>query len=174
MMVASACALSAESIDNPKIEPPLDNFDLVTQKQLKDVFGKPKPGNKFVAGKLSRDSYNSKQKGKLAKLLKEDRKGLGVAFFRTNGGNYGKLLYTWGVGPTLHLKEVVVFRPQGNQFLKSIAIGSAGHIDLDTGKGTHSPGIFDDNYKPDLHFSDTNGQIMFLSETDGARILFPI
>jgi len=127
-----------------------------------------------VEGKLSRDSYNAKQKGNLAKLLKEERKGLGVAFFRTNGKNYGKLLYTWGVGPKLHLKEVVVFREKDNLFLESVVIGSAEHIDLDTESGSHKPGVFDGKYNPDLHFSNVDGKLMFLSETDGARFLFPM
>jgi hypothetical protein len=81
-----------------------DEFDLVIRKDLEDLFAKTKAGKNFVEEKLSRDSYNAKQKGKLAKLLKEERKGLGVAFFHTNGKNYGKLLYTWGVGPKLHFE----------------------------------------------------------------------
>ncbi len=158
----------------PSSEAKSDEFDLVIRKHLEDLFAKTKAGKNFVEEKLSRDFYNAMQKGKLAKLLKEERKGLGVAFFHTNGNNYGKLLYTWGVGPKLHLKEVVVFRAKENLFLESIVIGSAGHIDLDTGKGTHKPGVFDGSYKPDLHFSNVNGQLMFLSETDGARLLFPM
>ena len=167
-MVASALSLSAELPDF------MDEYDLVNRKHLEDLFANPKFGMGFVEGKLSRDSYNAKQKGNLRITLKEERKGLGVAYFRTNGKNYGKLLYTWGVGPKLHLKEVVVFRAKKNLILKSIVIGSAGHIDLDTGKGSHQPGVFDDKYSPDLHFSHVGGELMFLSETDGARLLFPM
>ena len=152
----------------------MDEYDLVDRKHLEDLFAKTKVGKNFVGGKLSRDSYNAKQKGNLRKLLKEERKGLGVAFFRTNAENYGKLLYTWGEGPKLHLKEVIVFRAKENLILKSIVIGSAGHIDLDTGKGSHQPGVFDDKYNPDLHFSNVDGELMFLSETGGAQFLFPI
>jgi hypothetical protein len=129
----------------PSSEAKSDEFALVIRKHLEDLFAKTKAGKNFVEEKLSRDFYNAMQKGKLAKLLKEERKGLGVAFFHTNGNNYGKLLYTWGVGPKLHLKEVVVFRAKENLFLESIVIGSAGHIDLDTGKGTHKPGVFATN-----------------------------
>jgi len=171
-VVLVGCGESQQSA--PSSEAKSDEFDLVIRKHLEDLFATTKAGKNFVEEKLSRDSYNAKQKGKLAKLLKEERKGLGVAFFHTNGKNYGKLLYTWGVGPKLHLKEVVVFREKENLFLESIVIGSAGHIDLDTGKGTHKPGVFDSNYKPDLHFSNVNAQLMFLSETDGARFLFPM
>ena len=167
-MVAPALSLSAELPDF------MDEYDLVNRKHLEDLFAKPKAGKNFVEGKLSGDSYNANQKGNLAKLLKEERKGLGVAFFRTNAENYGKLLYTWGVGPKLHLKEVVVFREKDNLFLESVVIGSAEHIDLDTESGSHKPGVFDGKYNPDLHFSNVDGKLMFLSETDGARFLFPM
>ena len=153
---------------------PLDEYDLVDRKYLEDLFAKPKASKGFVKEKLSRELYNSKQKGNLANQLKEERKGFGVAFFITNGKNFGKLLYTWGVGPKLHLKNVVVFRDDDILVVESAAIGAAGHLDLDTGKGTHKPGVFDDDYKPDLHFSNVNGQIMFFSETDGSRFLFPM
>ena len=72
----------------------------------------------------------------------------------------------------LHLL-IVVFRKK-TLHLESIALESAGHIDLDTGKGTHSPGVFGDNYKPDLHFSNFDEEVLFLSETDGARFIFPM
>ena len=68
----------------------------------------------------------------------------------------------------------MVFRGKENLILKSVVIGSAGHIDLDTGEGTHKPGIFGDKYNPDLHFSNVDGELMFLSETGGARFLFPM
>lgn len=164
----------AGGVDEPNSASAPDEFDLVTRKHLEDLFAKPRAGKNFVEGKLSRDSYNAKQKGALEKLLKEERKGLGAAFFLTNGGNYGKLLYTWGVGPKLHLKEVVVFRAEEDLFLKSIVIGPAGHLDLDTGSGSHKPGALDAPYKPDLHFSNVDGETMLLSETDGARLLFPM
>jgi hypothetical protein len=157
-----------------KPSPPLDEYDLVNRKYLEDLFAKPKAAKGFVQEKLSRNLYNSKQKGNLANQLKEERKGFGVAFFLTNGKNFGKLLYTWGVGPKLHLKNIVVFRDDDILVIESVAIGAAGHLDLDTGKGTHKPGVFDDEYKPDLHFSNVNGQIMFVSETDGSRFLFPM
>ena len=168
LLVALTLSLSAELPDF------MDEYDLVNRKNLEDLFAKAKVGKKFVEGKLSRDSYNAKQKGNLAKILKEERKGLGVAFFRTNKKNYGKLLYTWGVGPKLHLKEAVVFRGKENLILESIVISPAGHMDLDTGLGSHKPGVFDDKYSPALHFSNVDGELMFLSETDGARFLFPM
>ena len=168
--IVAAAALLVGGITNVDA----NEFDLVNRKHLEDLFVKTNAGKNFVEEKLSRDSYNAKQKGNLAKLLKEKRKGLGVAFFQTNENNYGKMLYTWGIGPKLHLKEIVVFRAKENLFLEAIVIESAGHIDLDTGKGTHRPGVSDDNYKPDLHFSNVNGKLMFLSQADGAQFFFPM
>ena len=165
LLVFSTFVLSAELPDSK------DEYDLVERKHLEGLFSKPNVGKDFKKGKLSRDSYNAWQKGNLRKCLNQERNGLGVAFFRTNEQNYGKLLYTWGIGPKLHLKEVVVFRGKENLILKSVVIGSAGHIDLDTGEGTHKPGIFGDKYNPDLHFSNVDGELMFLSETGGARFL---
>ena len=152
----------------------MDEYDLVERKHLEGLFAKPNVGKNFVEQKLSRDSYNEWQKGNLRKCLNRERNGLGVAFFRTNNQNYGKLLYTWGVGPKLHLKEVVIFRAKENLVLKSIVLNSAGHVDLDTGAGTHKGGIGGAKYNPDLHFSNVDGTLMFLSETDGAKFLFPI
>ena len=76
------------------------------------------------------------RKGNFGHGLMRTAKAGGVAFFHTNGGGYGKLLYTWGIGPKLHLKDIVVFHPQKNLILKSIVLEPAGHMDLDTGEGT--------------------------------------
>ena len=174
-VISSAALLAfSTSVQSAELPDSKDEYDLVERKHLEGLFAKPNVGKNFVEGKLSRYSYNARQKGNLRKCLNQERNGLGVAFFRTNEQNHGKLLYTWGIGPKLHLKEVVVFRGKENLILKSIVIGSAGHIDLDTGEGTHKPGIFGDKYNPDLHFSNVDGELMFLSETGGARFLFPM
>ena len=174
-VISSAALLAfSTSVQSAELPDSKDEYDLVERKHLEGLFAKPIVGKNFVEGKLSRDSYNAWQKGNLRKCLNQERNGLGVAFFRTNEQNHGKLLYTWGIGPKLHLKEVVVFRVKENLILKSVVIGSAGHIDLDTGEGTHKPGIFGDKYNPDLHFSNVDGELMFLSETGGARFLFPM
>jgi len=148
VLIALTLSVSAQELPDP-----MDEYDLVSREDLKALFGNAKLGKGFVAGKLSRADYNANQKGKLRAWLNEKRKGLGVTFFRTNGGSYGKLLYTWGVGPKLHLKEVVIFRAKENLILKSIVLDPAGHMDLDTGEGTHKAGVFGDKYNPDLHFS---------------------
>lgn len=166
--------VSSNYVFSDELHVRMDEYDLVERKHLEGLFAKPNVGENFVEQKLSRDSYNDWQKGNLLRCLNRKRNGLGVAFFRTNNQNYGKLLYTWGVGPKLHLKEVVIFRAKENLVLKSIVLNSAGHVDLDTGEGTHKRGIFGVKYNPDLHFSNVDGTLMFLSEKDGAKFLFPI
>ena len=169
LLIALTLPVSAQEMPDP-----MDEYDLVNREDLKALFANAKLGKGFVEGKLSRESYNANQKGKLRTWLNEKRKGLGVAFFRTNGGSYGKLLYTWGIGPKLHLKDIVVFHAKKNLILKSVVLGPTGHIDLDTGEGTHKAGVFGDKYNPDLHFSRVKEDFMFLSETDGARFIFPM
>ena len=152
----------------------MDDFDRVDREYLEDLFSKPHTGGNFVGSRLSRDSYNTEQKSALTGLLKKEREGLGVAFFRTNANNYGKLLYTWGVGPKLHVKEVVVFRAEEDLFFESIVLAPAGHMDLDTGSGSHESGVQGGNYRPDLHFRYVGEWLMFVSETDCAQFLFPM
>lgn len=152
-----------------------DEFDSLNREDLKALFAEKKLAKGFLTGKISRDAYNQNQKGKLRAWLNEDRKGWGVAFFHTNGGGYGKLLYTWGIGPKLHLKDIVVFHPKKNLILKSVVLGPEGHMDLDTGEGTHNKaGLFGERYNPDLHFSHVKKDFMLLSETDGSRFIFPM
>lgn len=152
-----------------------DEFDSLNREDLKALFAEKKLAKGFLTGKISRDAYNQNQKGKLRAWLNEDRKGWGVAFFHTNGGGYGKLLYTWGIGPKLHLKDIVVFHPKKNLILKSVVLEPAGHMDLDTGEGTHNKaGLFGERYNPDLHFSHVKKDFMLLSEADGSRFIFPM
>ncbi|MDA7610486.1 hypothetical protein N8637_00945 [Verrucomicrobia bacterium] len=46
--------------------------------------------------------------------------------------------------------------------------------ELKTQMRISSAGVFDDNYKPDLHFSNFDGELMSLSETDGAPTLIRV
>ena len=152
-----------------------DEFDSLNREDLKALFAEPKLTKGFLTGKMSRDSYNQNQKGKLRAWLNEGRKGWGVAFFHTNGGSYGKLLYTWGIGPKLHLKDIVVFHTKKNLILKSVVLGPAGHMDLDTGEGTHKKaGLLVERYNPDLYFIHVEKGFMFLSETNGSEFIFPM
>ena len=152
-----------------------DEFDSLNREDLKALFAETKLAKGFLTGKISRDAYNQNQKGKLRAWLNEDRKGWGVAFFHTNGGSYGKLLYTWGIGPKLHLKDIVVFHPKKNLILKSVVLEPQGHMDLDTGEGTHNKaGLLGERYNTDLHFSHVKKDFMFLSKMEGSRFIFPM
>ena len=176
----SGLAQKAESVKAPdQIVLAGDALDKVSEAYIKGLFDGEDQDEKLVKDRLSRADYNSKQKHRLA--LHESRKGLGMAYFRTNEGNYGKLLYTWGIGPKLHLKEIVVFDSQsgktGVRTDKNIVLDLAGHYDLDTGVGTHATGkdgYGDDNYRPDLHHGSMYGPDRHLKGIDGASFLFPI
>ena len=155
-----------------------DDFGKVSEADIKGFFDAEGRDEKFAKDQLSRSDYNSKQKHSFE--LHKSRTGLGLGYFRTNEGNYGKLLYTWGVGPKLHLKEIVVFDSHPGKAavrtFKDIVLQSAGHMDLDNGTGTHQgPGsTHREDYSPDIHFSNLDGETMYLSATDGASFLFPI
>ena len=156
-----------------------DTFDKANEAYIKRLFDSGTGDGMFVKGQLSRADYNSKQKHRLE--LHESRKGLGMAYFRTNEGNYGKLLYTWGVGLKLHLKEIVVFDSHlGKTVIRQgdhIVLQAAGHMDLDTGLGTHPTSTQKKaigDYRPDLHCGSNHGTDRYLGGTDGASFLFPI
>ena len=156
-----------------------DAFGRVSEAYLKDLFDTEARDGMFVKDRLSRADYNSKQKHRLE--LHESRRGMGMAYFRTNGGNYGKLLYTWGIGAKLHLKEIVVFDSRSGETIvrrgDDIVLQAAGHYDLDTGLGTHPTSTqkkVAGDYRPDLHCSSVHGEDRHLTAVDGASFLFPI
>ena len=156
-----------------------DAFGKVSEADIKSLFEAEEHDEKLVKDQLSRADYDSKQKHRFE--LHQSRKGRGIVYFRTNEGNYGKLLYTWGIGPKLHLKEIVVFDSQSGKTVvrtdKNIVLDLAGHYDLDTGVGTHTKGrdgYGDDNYRPDLHHGSMHGPDRHLKGIDGASFLFPI
>ena len=137
---ATGQAQKAESVKAPdQIVLAGDALDKVSEAYIKGLFDAQDRDETLVKDRLSRDEYNSKQKHRFE--LHESRKGLGMAYFRTNEGNYGKLLYTWGIGPKLHLKEIVVFDSRSGKVDvrrgDDIVLHKAGHMDLDSGIGTH-------------------------------------
>ena len=126
----------------------------------------------FAKGKLSREDAGETPK---------------IAYFKTNGGNYGKLVFQWQNGtisnpsgneqaPVLLIKEIITYdaRSGTSRTIKDIKLSSAGHMDLDsgiaTGTGTRLPG----DYSPDLHFSNVDGVTMYIRGIDGASFLFPV
>ena len=174
---ATGQAQKAESVKAPgQIALADDAFGKVSEAYIKGLFDGEDQDEKLVKDRLSRADYNSKQKHRLA--LHESRKGLGMAYFRTNQENYGKLLYTWGVGSKLHLKEIVVFDSRSGKVDvrrgDDIVLHKAGHMDLDSGIGTHLGVRLPNDYHPDLHCGSVYGEDRHLKATDGASFLFPI
>ena len=160
-----------------------DAFGKASEAYIKSLFNGGGRDEKLVWDKLSRADYNSKQKGSFE--LHESRNGLGMAYFQTDNGNYGKLLYTWGIGPKLHLKEIVTFDSRFGKTqvrkAKDIVLQSAGHMDLDDGIGTHpnangwdgGKGKLPNDYEPDLHFNNIDGET-YLRGHGGTSFLFPV
>ena len=175
---ASGLAQKAEIAKAPdQIALADDAFGKVSEAYIKSLFDGADRDEKLVKDQLSRADYDSKQKHRFE--LHQSRKGLGMVYFRTNEGNYGKLLYTWGIGPKLHLMEIVVFDSRSGKTIvrtgRDIVLQSAQHMDLDDRGGlAANRGLKNDDYRPDLHFSNHDGETMYLRATDGASLLFPI
>ena len=124
--------------------------------------------------KISRFAYNSRQKGQFT--LKDGRKGMGIATFRTNSNSFGKFLYTWGApfnngNPSLILKDVVVYgrvmdgyRPRK---IRKIIVPSSYTVDLDTFQVGATA-------ESDIWFHNINGRTMFLETRNGADLHFPM
>jgi hypothetical protein len=160
-----------------------DAFGKASEAYIKSLFNGGGRDKKLVKDTLSRADYNSKQKGSFE--LHESRNGLGMAYFQTDNGNYGKLLYTWGIGPKLHLKEIVTFDSRFGKTqvrkAKDIVLQSAEHMDLDDGIGTHpnangwdgGKGKLPNDYEPDLHFNNIDGET-YLRGIGGTSFLFPV
>ncbi len=183
MLIAMAALISwgaiAPALEANELTLADDAFGKASEAYIKSLFDAEGHDEVLVKDQLSRADYDSKQKHRFE--LHQSRKRLGMVYFRTNEGNYGKLLYTWGIGPKLHLKEIVVFDSQSGKTVvrtdKNIVLDLAGHYDLDTGVGTHASGrddYGDDNYRPDLHHGSMHGPDRHLKGIDGASFLFPI
>ena len=126
-----------------------------------------------IKTRLSRNDYNSIQKGKF--LLREDRRGLGVAIVHTNSNNWAKLLFTWGrpvqnSQPTLIVKETTLYQrvTDGNKPVtrRNLNVRSSFRLDLDTGEtgGTNA----------DIWYHNVDGKTMYIEAVNGAKIEFPL
>ena len=147
-----------------------DEFDSLMNKRFLLNPGQYVP---TASQRLSRKDYNSKQKGRF--LLRQERQGLGIAVFRTNGNRRGKLLYTWGRPvvngqPSLIIKEAVSFgrvedghRPRR---FRNLSVPSSFRLDLDTGR-TRRTGA-------DIWFHNIDGREMYIEAVNGASIEFPL
>ena len=121
---------------------------------------------------VSRSTYNGSIKGEFK--LKKERKGLGIAVFRTNKNTYGRFLYTWGAPfrngqPSLILKDIVKYKRVYDGFGKTVrskvVIPSSYTLDLDTFQLAQGQ-------KSDLWFENVNGTRMNIRAKNGAKIIF--
>jgi hypothetical protein len=119
--------------------------------------------------RISRAEYNGQQKGKF--LLKAENAGYGVAVVHTNNNTWGKLLYTWSAGGAeLIIKEATLYGRvmdgHAPRTLRNIRIPSSWTYDLDTGTLGGSGA--------DIWFNNVDGNLMYLSEYNGANLTFPM
>lgn len=119
--------------------------------------------------RISRNEYNSLQKGKF--LLNAAHTGYGIAVVHTNKNTWGKLLYTWSAGgKELIIKEATLYGRVIDGYaprtLRNITIPSSYTYDLDTGTLGGSGA--------DIWFHNVNGTEMYLQQYGGANLTFPM
>ena len=149
-----------------------DEFDSLMNKNF---LVKPGDYTTVIEGKLSRDDYNTKQKGRLQ--LTPNRLGMGVAIVKTNKGAFGKFLFSWGGrgdalgNPLLILRDVTLYsdvetgdRPK---LTREIRASTGGRIDLDRGLSNEGPDA-------DIWFHNIDGKTMFVEAVNGATLAFPM
>ena len=147
-----------------------DEFDSLMNK---DFLVSPSRYVKTVSNRLSRNEYNSEQKGKF--LLSSDHKGLGVAIVHTNNDSWGKLLFTWGRPiqnghPSLVIKEAVIYGRVNDGFrprtLRDLNLKSSFKLDIDTGRSGGNDA--------DIWFHNIDGNTMYIEAVNGATLEFPV
>ena len=149
-----------------------DEFDSLMNKEF---LVRPGSYTRVIEGKLSRDDYNSGQKGKVR--LTPNRDGMGVAIIQTNAGKWGKFLFTWGGrgdalgNPLLILRDVTLFgdvetgdRPK---ITREIRVSTGGRIDVDTG-------LAGEGVEADVWFHNIDGKTMLIEAVNGASLSFPM
>jgi hypothetical protein len=168
-MSATSAPLHAGSFDCSVV---FDEFDSLMNKEF---LVRPGDYTRSIEGKISRDDFNSEQKGKL--LLTPNRDGMGVAIIQTNAGKWGKFLFTWGGrgdargNPLLILRDVTLFgdvesgdRPR---ITREIRLSTGGKVDIDTG-------LAGEGVEPDIWFHDVDGKTMLIEAVNGASLSFPV
>ena len=149
-----------------------DEFDSFMNKNF---LMKPDAFVRTVQGKLSRNDYNSKQKGAL--LLSPNRKGFGVAIVHTNKNTRGKFLFTWsGRGdlrgsPLMILRDVTLYgRVQdgyGRRNYREIRVSASQTVDLDTGRASQGN-------TADIWYHVVDAKTIYLEAINGAKLFFPM
>ncbi len=149
-----------------------DEFDSFMNKNF---LVKPEGFVSTVQGKLSRDDYNTKQKGKL--LLGPNRQGMGVAIVHTNKNTRGKFLFTWGGrgdqrgSPLMILRDVTLFGRVEDGFrpkkYREIRVSSSQTVDLDTGRPTQGESA-------DIRYNAVDAKTIYIEAINGAKLSFPM
>ncbi len=149
-----------------------DEFDSLMNR---DFLVQPERYVKVATGKLSRDSYNSRQKDKL--VLRPGREGSGVVIVKTNDNKHGKFLFTWGGkgdvrgNPLLILRDVTTYRRvkdgYGKRVRREIRIPASMTADLDSG-------LTGQGGKDDVWFHIVDNNNMYVEAVNGAKLTFPL
>lgn len=149
-----------------------DEFDSFMNK---NYLLQPDAYGQVLTGVITRDQYNSGQKGKL--LLSPERQGWGVAIIHTNKNARGKFLFSWGSRggargtPLLLLKDITVFgrvedgyRPR---LTRELRLSASQGADLDTGRAAAGANA-------DIVYRNTDANTFQIEAVNGARITFPM
>ena len=149
-----------------------DEFDSFMNK---NYLLKPDAYGEVIKGRISRDQYNSGQKGKL--LLRPGRQGWGVAIVHTNKNTRGKFLYTWGGRgdargtPLLILRDITLYGRvndgHGLRVTREIRVSASQAVDLDAGRASAGP-------EADLRFRNLDGKTLVIEPVNGAQLTFPV
>jgi len=149
-----------------------DEYDSLMHKQF---LLNPSNYVKTTEGRMSRNSYNSDQKGIF--LQSEDHKNYGIAIVHTNNNTWGKLLYTWGAPfnnghPSLLIKEAVLYGRVLDGYkprvMRDIVISSSWTFDLDNNNGRNA------GQSADIWFHNVDGNEMYIEAVNGAELSFPM
>lgn len=169
IVIASTTPASAGPFDCSVVYDEFDSF------MNKNFLMKPDAYVGTMQNKLSRNDYNSRQKGKL--LLSPHRKGMGVAIVHTNKNTRGKFLFTWGGrgdlrgSPLMILRDVTLYgRVQDGanpREFREIRVSSSQTIDLDTGRATQGQDA-------DIWYHAVNPNELYIEAVNGARLIFPM
>jgi hypothetical protein len=172
-LAAAVAAISASANAGPfDCSVAYDEFDSFMNK---NYLLKPEAYGPVLTGKISRDQYNSQQKGKL--MLRPGREGMGVAIVHTNKNTRGKFLFTWGGRgdahgtPLLLLRDVTLFGRVADGFAprltREIRVSSSQTVDLDTGRASAGPAA-------DIWYRNVDGRMLQIEAVNGARLTFPM
>lgn len=172
-----AAALVAALLTSPALAGPFDcsvAYDEFDSFMNKSYLAKPEAYGPLATGRLSRDDYDSQQKGKL--LLRPGREGMGVAIVQTNKNKRGKLLFTWDAlpgsrrAPLLILRDVTIYDRvedgAGMRVTREIRLATAQGVDLDTGRASAGP-------EADIRYHNPDPRTLLIEAVNGATVAFP-